>query len=104
MKQRHRSWQTIEDKSQYNVVLVISLDPTEITLPPSNIQTGISSNRTSIFLASNDEKVFIKEDFPQISENKSDDNDDPKNWSRKRKSFIIFIISSAGLIAPFSST
>jgi hypothetical protein len=40
----------------------------------------------------------------EIPDKTTEDPKDPKHWSRKKKNLILFIISSAGMIAPLSST
>ncbi|CAG8817015.1 46255_t:CDS:2, partial [Gigaspora margarita] len=44
------------------------------------------------------------EESDQIRETESASLNDPMNWSLKKKQFIVFIISSAGAIAPISGT
>jgi hypothetical protein len=40
----------------------------------------------------------------EISKETIEDPNDPKCWPRKKKNFILFITSLAGMVAPLSST
>src|SRR5579862_1733552 len=90
--------ETINDKSSVSSSITISdetyshISDNELTLHNNNLRK-------------NDKQIVDQSSVNSgLSEKMTEDPKDPKHWPKKKKNFILFIISAAGMIANLSST
>lgn len=71
----------------------------------SNTDDNELALRNSKNIEKNDKKLADQLSVnSEIPEETIEDPNDPKYWPRKKKNFILFIVSLAGMVAPLSST